>query len=274
MPVSAKYNPLVAGDPPTQAFFDYDKSDIHKTYGAGRALNADQVEVWSAVFREALAGAAARRIVDLGCGIGRFSAMLRDVSGAAVYGVDRSARMLAMAASDPATHGIPWVRASGEALPLRAGAVDLILMFLVFHHVVDRAACLRECARVLSPRGVLIIVNSTVETLDTQRWLPFFPSARAIDLARIPSHRGLVDLAASADFSLSLHRVVLNPVAPNLRVYADRVARRTISTLQLVSDDEFARGIADFRRWCEGRDRGERVDDEIDVFAFRRAVTT
>jgi hypothetical protein len=62
----------------------------------------------------------------------------------------------------------------------------------------------------------------------------------------------------------------MNPVAPSLVSYADRIAKRAISTLQLVSDDEFVRGVAEFRRWCERHDRGQAIEDEIDVFAFRR----
>jgi hypothetical protein len=61
----------------------------------------------------------------------------------------------------------------------------------------------------------------------------------------------------------------MNPVAPDLCAYANRIASRTISTLQLVSDEEFARGIAELRRHSAQEDRGQPVEDEIDVFCFR-----
>ena len=178
--------------------------------------------------------------------------------------------MLAAAAADPATNGIRWIRASAEAMPLREASVDLVFLFLVYHHLSDRPAALRECARVLAGDAAVFIVNSTIETLDGQRWLPFFPSARQIDLDRLPSREGLAGLARRSGLPLSSHRTVINPVARDLRAYADRIASRTISTLQLVSDDEFARGIVEFRRYCEREDRGEPVEDEIDVFVLRR----
>ena len=248
--------------------FDYDQGDIHQTYAAGRALRPEQAATWTAVLRDEVGTAVPRRVVDLGCGVGRFAPVVRDAFGAAVFGVDRSIRMLEAAQGNEAARGARWILAEGEALPIRDRSVDLVFMYLVLHHVVDRAAVLGECARALAAGGVLVIVTSTIESLDAQRWLPFFPSARAIDLGRLPTRAGL--LAAGREAGLDgRHRVVLNPVAASMRSYADRIATRTLSTLRLVPDDEFARGIAAFRRHCE-RQGDEPVEDEIDVFRFRR----
>ena len=51
-------------------------------------------------------------------------------------------------------------------------------MLLVYHHLGDSAATLRECARVIGPGGAVLIINSTVEILDSLVWLPLFPTAR------------------------------------------------------------------------------------------------
>jgi ubiquinone/menaquinone biosynthesis C-methylase UbiE len=249
--------------------FDYDQGDIHRTYAAGRVLNPAQRAVWSAVIREEAGARSVRCALDLGCGVGRMTPIVREALGAPVIGIDLSARMLAAAVADPATRGTRWIRASASAIPLRGESVDLIWMFLVFHHLADRLAVLRECARVLAEEASLIIVNSTLETLDGQTWLPFFPSARAIDLARIPSRADVARDAREAGLALR-HRVVMNPVSSGLRAYAERVASRTISTLQLVSDEEFARGIEEFRRFAAREDRGQPIVDEIDVFTLRR----
>jgi ubiquinone/menaquinone biosynthesis C-methylase UbiE len=178
--------------------------------------------------------------------------------------------MLAAAAAREAGAGIRWIRASAEALPLRPASADLVFLYLVYHHLVDRPAALGECARVLAPGGAVVIVNATVETLDAHVWLPFFPSARAVDLARLPSRAGLAAAAAAAGLAAQHRLTAANPVAPDLRTYARRVAARAISTLQLVPDDEFARGVEAFARFCERQDRGAPVEDPIDVFVLRR----
>jgi SAM-dependent methyltransferase len=249
--------------------FDYDEGDIHQTYPSGRALTEEQTDFWTALLGAAVVSRP-RLILDIGCGVGRFSGMLRDVFGASVIGIDPSARMLAAARLDPDLSEIGWIRGSVEALPIGDERADLLLMFLVYHHLADRPAALRECSRTLAREGALLIVTSTLETLDSYLWLPFFPSARDIDRARLPDRAGLVDAAQGARLRLRWHRTVANPVASSLRIYAARIASRTISTLQLVPDHEFARGIVEFKNFCEREDRGQPVHDEIDVFLFAR----
>lgn len=251
--------------------FDYDEGEIHRRYASGRALNAAQRRLWTQVMREAAGSGAPARVLDIGCGVGRFSSLLHEALGAPVVGIDRSARMLAVAAADPAARGAHWVHAAAEALPLREQSMGFILMFLVYHHLAARSAVLRECARVLADGSPLVIVTSTVETLDGQVWLPFFPSARAIDLARVPARAELAGFARDVGLACR-HRVVLNPVAAGLRAYAERVASRTISTLQMIPDEEFARGVDAFRRHCAKADNGRPVEDELDVFTLRRVA--
>jgi SAM-dependent methyltransferase len=251
--------------------FDYDQEDMPRAYASGRALRPEQLALWTGLLREALRAVSVRRILDLGCGVGRFTGLLREIFGAPVSGLDRSERMLEVATSTPAPGGISFVRASAEELPLRDDRIDLVFVFLVYHHLLDRPAALQECARVLTRDGVVFLVNSTIESLDSYLWLPFFPSARGIDVARLPDRATLGRTARAAGLGLLGHRTVMNPVSPSLRAYAGRIASRAISSLRLVPDDEFARGIAEFRRYCECEDRGQAVEEAIDLFHFRRA---
>jgi ubiquinone/menaquinone biosynthesis C-methylase UbiE len=254
--------------------FDYDRGDVHRSYSAGRALAPEQIALWTELLLHELGTARVRRVVDLGCGVGRFAGLLREIFGAQIYGLDRSERMLEVAAANPALRGIPWVRATAEALPLADASVDLVFLFLVYHHLPDRLAALRECARVLAADGHVVLVNSTIELLDSYLWLPFFPSARDIDLARLPRQGAVIETAREAGLISVRHRTVANAVAPNLRAYADRIASRTISTLQLVPDAEFAAGIVELRREWAREDRGEPITDPIDLFHFRRASSS
>jgi ubiquinone/menaquinone biosynthesis C-methylase UbiE len=250
--------------------FDYDRSDVHRTYAAGRALTAEQIAFWKRVFAHPTGEAPPRRVLDLGCGVGRYSGLLREAFGAQVVGLDASERMLAVAAGNPALRGIGWVRGTAEALPFADASVDLVLLFLVYHHLPAPRAALSECARVLTASGSVVLVNSTVELLDSYRWLPFFPSARAIELAILPRRRSLREAARASGLSVR-RQTVMNPVAASLTAYADRIATRTISTLQRLPDEEFARGIAALRRRWAREDRGQPVADPIDVFVLRRA---
>jgi SAM-dependent methyltransferase len=165
---------------------------------------------------------------------------------------------------------ITWLRASADALPFGEAEIDLVFMYLVYHHLRDPLTALRECARVLTPSGRLLVINATLEILDSLRWLPFFPSARGIDIARLPVRTTLSDVGREAGLSLIRQRTVAYPVASSLTAYADHVATRTFSTLQLVSDEEFDRGATEFRRWCTRQDRGQPVEEVIDMLLFCR----
>jgi SAM-dependent methyltransferase len=103
-------------------------------------------------------------VVDVGCGTG--SALRRlapRVPHGRLIGVDPVPRMLAIAreraASDPNGHRIEFVAAPAERLPLENGVADIVLAFDSIDHWGDRAAGLREVARVLRPGGRLVAVK-------------------------------------------------------------------------------------------------------------------
>lgn len=70
---------------------------------------------------------------------------------------------------------------------------------------------------------------------------------------------------------MTRQRTFRYPAAPNLSAYAEHVATRTFSTLHLVSDEEFSRGAAEFKRYCIQEDRGQPVEEAIDTFLFHRS---
>jgi SAM-dependent methyltransferase len=98
---------------------------------------------------------AARRLtLDLGAGEGRLA---RDLSrlGHHVLGFDASWTM----AEACATHDAPVPVAVGDVawLPVRDGAADLAVAFMSFQDVDDLDGAVAEAARVLEPRGVLVL---------------------------------------------------------------------------------------------------------------------
>jgi len=116
--------------------------------------------------RERLEPLRGRRLLDLGCGKGRFAAHLR-AAGAEVIGLDRSAAMLAGA------EGLPRVLASALRLPFAASAFDGVFAVEVFEHLTRIDDVLIELRRVLRPGGILAIVDKNAGSLNAGRpWLP------------------------------------------------------------------------------------------------------
>jgi ArsR family transcriptional regulator len=98
-------------------------------------------------------------VADLGVGTGTLAETLAPFAGR-VIGVDRSEQMLAAAALR--LTGVPNVelrRGELERLPLDDGEVDLAILALVLHHVVDPPRVLEEVRRALRPGGRLLLLD-------------------------------------------------------------------------------------------------------------------
>ena len=96
------------------------------------------------------------RILDLGCGTGRY---LRLASHeAALVGLDLSRGMLERARRQtPAAIGTTWVQASVERTPFASQSFDRIVSGLVLDHVHDLADFFRGIATMLRPGGRAIV---------------------------------------------------------------------------------------------------------------------
>jgi SAM-dependent methyltransferase len=115
-------------------------------------------EPWEWERRRALLLGDARpgeRVLDLGCGAGRFVAALRD-AGADPVGVE-----IAEAALERARENAPGVDLrlleDDGSLPLEYGSVDLVWCSEVLEHVADTGHLLLEVRRVLRSGGRLLV---------------------------------------------------------------------------------------------------------------------
>jgi SAM-dependent methyltransferase len=102
------------------------------------------------------AGVAVRgRVLDAGCGGGGMPLSLAEEAGQ-VVGIDpinRFGDAGVRLGHERGTRNLQFALADGMALPFASGAFDVVLSHAVIEHVADAALYLRECARVLAPRG-------------------------------------------------------------------------------------------------------------------------
>ena len=115
-------------------------------------------EPWEWERRRALLLAEARpgeRVLDLGCGAGRFVAALRD-GGADPVGVEIAEAALERARRNAPGADLRLLEPDGS-LPLEHGSVDLVWCSEVLEHVADTEHLLLEARRVLRRGGRLLI---------------------------------------------------------------------------------------------------------------------
>ncbi len=124
-----------------------------------------------------------RRLIDVGCGTGRFASLAAERLGARVWGVDTNEAMLQQAKAH-AGGKLAFRRAAAERLPFKEGWFDAGHMHLVLHLLADPAAALTELARVLGAGARLVIVTFDADHFRRFYLNPYFPSIEAIDAQR------------------------------------------------------------------------------------------
>ncbi|MEM7627104.1 MAG: methyltransferase domain-containing protein [Planctomycetota bacterium] len=102
-----------------------------------------------------------RRVLDLGCGEGRFTRQLGQL-GAEVEGIDPCEPLIAEA-KRRADVGQSFTVATAEALPFEPSSFDLVVLYLSLCDMPDAAAAMSEASRVLKPAGGAVVC--TIHTM-------------------------------------------------------------------------------------------------------------
>lgn len=117
-----------------------------------------------------------RRILDLGCGTGSTTLLLKQAfPNAEVVGLDLSPHMLVVAADKAQKAGldIQWIHGDGVHTPFPDGSFDLVTASLLFHETPTAVAqaVLQEGDRLLTVGGEVIILDGNQRTLRWVDWL-------------------------------------------------------------------------------------------------------
>ncbi len=219
-----------------------DFGGLASRYDRLRPADANWWEVFEAIAAEV--GGAGRRVVDVGCGTGRFAHALAE-GGAEVWGVDTSDEMLAQARAR--LPGGRFERARGEALPFEADSFDAAVLRQVVH-LVDRPAVFAELARVLRPDGRVVIATFHPGHFDTVWVTRFFPCVAEIDRARFPTPEELAAELRATGFGAPRVRRLTQRSEIAREDALERIRGRYISTLTLLDERDYAEGLAHAER--------------------------
>lgn len=250
----------------------YSDIDTASRYDSARALPAQTMTLWLEALKSSIPEDDIEKILDLGCGTGRFTTALGEAFGCVVVGVEPSAAMLDVALS----HGGPnveWRRGEAENIPLESGAVDMVFMSQVFHHFVEPRQAIREISRVLTPAGYLAVRNGMREQNEKLEWLKFFPEALEIEDERTPSRQELMGLVCAQSFELISQRTIRQLFASSCQEYCEKISRRGLSALIAISDEAFQSGLRRLRHWAGSQPRGLPVHEPVDLFVFQKNTT-
>lgn len=134
-------------------------NEIAEVYDRTRAFPGDGERAVPAEVARTLRELAASRVLDLGCGTGRYALPLAR-AGLRVVGADRSPEMLGVLSGKRAGERVAIVRCDAEALPFRR-VFDAVLFAHFLHLVPSLETLAAELSRVLVPGAHLVLVDST-----------------------------------------------------------------------------------------------------------------
>lgn len=143
---------------------DFDLERIIPDQLSSDPYERETFEIHAARYRFAGRWVAGKRVLDLACGVGYGSAILREAGATSVTGVDLSPEAIAYARGRYAAPGIEFVVSDGNQFtPERP--FDVVVSLESIEHVPDARGFVRRLAGFLAPGGHLI--GSVPTTLST-----------------------------------------------------------------------------------------------------------
>jgi len=222
------------------ALVDYDR--MAAGYDAGRSLSQETLDVWLDVLAPHLEGVHLP-LIDVGSGTGRFSTAIAERFDLPVIGVEPSAGMREAARRNSADPRVRFAGGDAQYLPLRDASCGAALLSTMIHHVPDLALCARELRRALAPGAPVLIRSWFPGQGDVLPQFRYFPAGLEI-ANRFPTVEATEAAFATAGFARQSFQSVPQVSASSLREFADRIRTRADTTLALIPDDEWERGLA------------------------------
>jgi len=203
-------------------------------------------------------------VLDVGCGPGLLACVFAD-RVRSVTGADVTAAMLHQAGVEQRRRGLTnvrWVQADAACLPHRDGRFSIVISRLIFHHLVEPLAVLRDMVRVCRPGGRVVVVDVS----------PAPEKAAAFDQMeklRDPSHVRALPLAEMTDL---FAKVGLVDPAVDRWLMEGELESFLARSFPLPGDDERVRQL--FRESLEDDALGvsPRLEDGSIVYAFPVAL--
>lgn len=142
-------------------------ADPRRTLGRMAPVRTPYVERHLEEVLAAVAPAPGARVLELGCGMGRFTRLLAE-RGLRVTAVDLSPTLLELVRALPAPAPVRTVCCDAAEVHRHAdGPFDAVVGFFFLHHLADPVPALRSAAAVLAPGG-------TVAFAEPNGWNPLF----------------------------------------------------------------------------------------------------
>jgi ubiquinone/menaquinone biosynthesis C-methylase UbiE len=227
----------MSGDP---AYLDYDR--VALTYDRRFEGRSEPGTLTALLALARQAGA--RRVLEVGCGTGRWLAGLRPITDD-LHGLDVSPGMLHQARKRAGP--LLLTRGQAASLPFASASFDLVFCVNAIHHFASPADWVLQARRVLRSGGVLAVIGSDPRHPQHQWYAyDYFEDMLDRDLERFPSWGTVLNWMVKAGFVQAEWR----PAEHIQHTWCGRQVREdpflekpACSQLALLSDQAYDQGI-------------------------------
>jgi SAM-dependent methyltransferase len=179
-------------------------------------------------------------VLEVGCGTANHLAAVRGATGARCIGVDPSAQMLRAAAEHP--EDLELRQGTAEEFDFPDKTFDLIMSVDVIHYIREPSRYFRRALAALKPGGLIVTVTDSEWVIRKRMPIAqYFPAIIEVEAARYHPIPALAGELALAGFRELYERLIESEY--QLRD-ASRFRDKSYSCLHLISDAEFAAGLA------------------------------
>jgi ubiquinone/menaquinone biosynthesis C-methylase UbiE len=187
------------------------------------------------------------QVLDIGCGTGRYPLSILTFKSAQICGLDVSTNMLRTALAKDTRKRVFWVLGDAGRLPFQDNLFDCVYMTLVLHHIENRAVMFQRVYRVLRTGGSYVIMTPSHSQIK-RHVLRHFPKVTAIDLRRFPTIPSIKKLMKKTGFrNVQSHIVRQDEGCISTADLLEKVRNKYISTLTLLSEEQFRKGFKIFQ---------------------------
>lgn len=224
---------------------------IASFYDQGRIISDQNIDLWLGLVKEFSGASAGAKILDLGCGTGRFTIPMATKLRFSVTGADSSREMLAKAKEKEGADFVTWDYQDAEYLTYRDDSFDVVFASHLLHHVDSPLRALKECKRVLRSSGAMLVRYGAIEHNQNDVEHTFFPEALAIDEIRIPSVRIVESWLTDTGFIAVRSRTIVQQSYETSIEHLNAVKVKNTSVLTMISQSAFEEGLRKLEKYIK-----------------------
>jgi len=245
-----------------------DYSKIAEYYDRGRASAGPIIELWTGIIAKYIDKGRETRLLDVGCGTGRFTLPIAKRFHCRVTGADMSPEMLGKAKGKDENGVVRWEIQDIHETTYSDESFDVIFMSNVIHHCNAPIKALRECHRVLGNNGIILIRYGAMEQIREDVTHVFFPETLVLDEGRTPSVELVERWMTKAGFSGINTEMVEQKTFQTCEALLEAHAYKSTSVLTMISEHAYETGMHRLKKYV-----GEHSNDPW-LFYDRFSLTT